>query len=220
MEDLLQALMQGSQQQSSESSPGNTDPLIQMLQSMGGGAAQGYGPQTGYGQPQGEMDLGSLLQGAMGGGGGYAGGAAPMQSSGAGGLGDLLAAIMGGGSQTLQSNSILAPIVNRIAEKIGLPPQLAQAVVAFVLGKLVERRMQPGIATTEPTQPQAAGQRGPSLDTVVQRMNSGKKVKKTQIRSAGLADELASYTGMNRTTAEASLQEALNALGGQLGTGQ
>jgi hypothetical protein len=220
MEDLLQALMQGSQQQSSAQDAGNeADPFVQLLQSMGGGASQGYGTQPGPAPAQGGMDLGSLLQGALGGGGGYTG--ASQASAGAGGLGDILGAIMGGGSSTMQSNSILAPIVGRLAEKLGLPPQLAQAVVAFVLGKLMQSRMQPGIdMTPDRAQPQAVEQPGPSLDTVVQRMNSGKRVKKTQIRKAGLADELASYTGMNRATAEASLQEVLNELGGQLGTGR
>lgn len=51
-------------------------------------------------------------------------------------------------------------------------------------------------------------------------MNSGQRVTKTGIRSAGLAREMAAHTGLDRATAEASLQEVLNALGGQLHTGQ
>jgi len=55
---------------------------------------------------------------------------------------------------------------------------------------------------------------------VVRRMNSGQRVRKTEIRSAGLAEELAAQTGLSRAKAEASLQEVLNALGGQLGAGK
>jgi len=222
MEDLLQALMQGSQSGSSAESTGSdADPLVQLLQSMGGGTSQGFGVQGGPVAGQGQPDPASLLQGILGGTGGLAGGPAQTSAAGAGGLGDLLGAIMGGGSPALESNSILAPIVNGLAEKIGLPPQIAQAVVAFVLGKLLERRMQPGLEMPPAAaQPEAARPRGASLDTVVQRMNSGKRVKKTQIRSAGLATELAEYTGLDRRTAEASLQEVLNGLGGQLATGK
>ena len=38
--------------------------------------------------------------------------------------------------------------------------------------------------------------------------------------ATGLAKELAAHTGLDRATAEASLQQVLNALGGQLGAGK
>jgi hypothetical protein len=41
-------------------------------------------------------------------------------------------------------------------------------------------------------------------------------VRKADIRATGMAGELAAYTGMDRRTAEASLREVLNALGGQV----
>jgi RIO-like serine/threonine protein kinase len=71
-----------------------------------------------------------------------------------------------------------------------------------------------------PMQSQAARPQAASLEDVVQRMSTGKRVRKTEIRSAGLAKELSAHTGLNRATAEASLQEVLNALGGQLGAGK
>ena len=223
MEDLLQSLMQGGEPQSSAESTGSdADPMAQLLQSLlGGGAPQGFEPQAASAPAQGEMDLGSLLQGVLGGAGGLAGGAAQTSNADAGGLGDVLGAMMGGGSPTTQSNGILDPIVAGLAEKIGLSPQVAQAVVAFVLGKLMDRRLQGDMVTTKvPAQSQSARPQGPSIETVVQKMNSGKRVTKTEIRSAGMARELAAQTGLNRATAEASLQEVLNALGGQLTTGR
>lgn len=76
--------------------------------------------------------------------------------------------------------------------------------------------MQPGRgATLTPTELQAT-----NLEDVVQRMNSGQRVSKAAIRDAGLAKELAAHTGLDHATAEVSLQEVLNALGGQLSAGQ
>lgn len=258
MEDLLGALLQGSQQQPEpEDADAEQDPLAQMLQGLmgsqapqaeaeptqapidmdsllqgilggGGGMAAGagqapaaYDAQAETGPAQEGPDLGGLLQGILGGTGAPAASPGPAATGGSGGLGDILGAVMGGGSPTLESDAFLAPIVSGLAEKLGLPPQMAQTVVAFVLGKLMGHRMQTGRSATlaptgfETAEPQAAG-----MEDVVQRMNSGKRVTKTAIRDAGLAKELAAHTDLNRATAEASLQEVLNALGGQLGAGQ
>jgi len=253
MEDLFRALMQGGQQEARPERAGSEDdPLAQLLQGlMSGQASQDNAAQAEPAPVQGEIDLGGLLQGILGGAGGLAGGAGQVPEEysaqaetgpnlggllqgilgGAGGLaadsgqaatggagqfGDIMGAIMGGGSPTLESDAFLAPIVTGLAEKLGLPPQIAQAVVAFVLGKLMGHRMQPGRGTTlASTEPQAM-----NLEDVVQRMNSGERVSKAAIRDAGLAEELAAHTGLNRATAEASLQQVLNELGGQLGAGK
>ena len=171
----------------------------------GAGAAQ---PQSGA--AQGGMDMGGLL-------GGLLGGMGQSQAGGGGGIGDLLGAVMGGGGAAGGAGSFLTPIVAGLAEKLGLPPQIAQTVVSFVLNKLVGSRLQStGRATgLGITDAQAA-----SMEEVMQRMASGKRVTKTAVRNAGLVKELAAQTGMNRATAEASLQEVFNALGGQLGTGR
>ena len=58
------------------------------------------------------------------------------------------------------------------------------------------------------------------MEDVVRKMSSGERVTKAEIRSSGLAEELSEQTGMDLDTAEASLQEVLNALGGQLGTAE
>ena len=223
MDDLLQALMQGGQPQSSAPGVGsNADPMAQLLQSLlAGGAPHGLGAQAAPPSAPAEPDMAGLLGSILGGAGGFPGSAPSQSQAAGGGLGDLLGAILGGGSPALESNSILGPIVNGLAEKIGLPPQLAQAVVAFVLGKLVERRLQPATAglPLPAAEGRAARPQAASLETVLQRLNSGKPVTKTAVRSAGLARELSAHTGLNRATAEASVQQVLNALGGQLGTG-
>jgi hypothetical protein len=233
---LLQGLMSGQAPQDhathEEPEPiqGEIDfgSVLQGLLGSSGGPVSGagqvpeeYSAQAEADPVQGGLDIGGLLQGMLGGTGGFAADAGQTPTSSAGEFGDILGAIMGGGSPTLESDSFLAPIVTGLAEKLGLPPQVAQAVVAFVLGKLMERRLQPGREGFPPptrsrtAQPQATG-----LEDVVQRMNRGKRVTKGEIRGAGLDQELAAHTGLDRATAEASLQEVLNALGGQLGSGQ
>jgi hypothetical protein len=111
--------------------------------------------------------------------------------------------------------------VDGLADKLGLPPQIVQAVVAFVMGKLLGNRLQPGAAQLGASGPsRAKRRRGATLEDVRQKMNRRQRVTKKEIRSSGLAKELSSYTGLDRATAEASLQQVLNQLGGQLGAGK
>lgn len=181
-------------------------------------AAQSHGEQADTGQ--GALDLGSLLQGILGGAGDL-GGAAEPPASGAGGFGDVLGGIMGGGSSTMASDSFLAPIVDGLAAKLGLPPEIVQAVVAFVMGKLLDNRLQPGAADFRASGlSRAASRQGATLEDLRQKMNRRQKVTKTEIRKSGLARELSTYTGLDRATAEASLQEVVNQLGGRLGAGK
>lgn len=233
---LLQGLLSGQAPEDSaaqaepNSAPGGMD-LGGLLQGFLGGAGglagsagqapEEYGAQAEAGQGQGGLDLGGLLQGVLGGAGGLAAGAGQAPSSSGGGLGNVLGALMGAGSPATESNSFLAPIVTGLAEKLGLPPQIAQTVVVFVLGKVMGHRLQPGIDTglvstrSGTDQPEAT-----SMEDVLQKMTSGQRVTKTAIRDAGLAEELAAHTGLDHDTAEASLQQVLNALGSQLGTGE
>ncbi|MGC9335304.1 MAG: hypothetical protein ACP5JJ_14210 [Anaerolineae bacterium] len=234
---LLQGLMAG------QASPGeatqaaqdaplenlDTGSLLQGILGGSGGlaggaghASEGHAAQPAADPVPGGPDLGGLLQGLLGGTGGSPAGTGQAAAQSAGGLGDILGAIMGGGSPALASNPLLAPIVTGLAEKLGLPPQIAQTVVAFVLGKLVESRMQPGLdATSAPTRSGSGQPQATTLeDVVVQRMNSGKRVTKAEVRRTGLARELAAHTGLKRTEAVDSLQEVLNALGGNLGAAQ
>lgn len=201
--------------------------LLQGILGGSGGPAGGagqipedYGAQAGTGLGQGGLDMGGLLQGILGGAGGLPTGAGQAPPSG-GGLGNVLGTIMGAGSPAMESDSFLAPIIADLAEKVGLPPQIAQTVVAFVLGKLMGQRLQPGIGTEMAvTRSGAAGPEATNMEDLLKTMGNGQRVTKTAIRDAGLAEELAAHTGLDRATAEASLQQVLNAFGGQLRTGQ
>jgi hypothetical protein len=232
---LLQGMMGGQQPQAASQpaqaapAPGGMDLGGLLGGLLGGGGLAGGTPQAAedYGaapeteSAPGGLELGGLLGGLLGGMGGPTAGVGPGQAAaGAGGLGGIMDALLGGEGSGPASNSLLAPIVDGLAEKLGLPPQIAQAVVAFVLGKLMDRRLQPGLDIALTAGPEAARTRAASLEDVVQQMNRGQQVTKTAIRDAGLAEELAAHTGLDRATAEASLQEVLNALGGEFGAGQ
>jgi hypothetical protein len=223
---LLQGFLGGQAPQDADAQAGPASPdvpdLASLMQGFGSAGATGQVPREHPSRPEPDAtqdapDLGGLLQTVLGG----AGGAGPAPSGGAGGLGDILSAILGGGSSAMSSNSLLAPIVDKLAEKLGLPPQVAQAVVAFVLGKLLSSRAQPGAQTRQAstTSPAAAPQAA-SLEDIVTRMNSGQAVPRTAVRRTGMARELAAHTGLDQATAEAGIQEVLNALGGQIGTGR
>ena len=220
---------QAPQSYGQQSGTGSVPAGLDLASLLGGGPAdtgqapQSYDQQSSAGSVPAGLDLASLLQGVLGGAEGL-GGAAQAPASGAsgtGGFGDVLGAVMGGGSSTMASDTFLAPIVNGLAEKLGLPPQIVQAVVAFVMGKLLGNRLQPGAAEFQASGPsRTASRQGTTLEDVRQKMNRRQRVTKKELRSSGLARELSTYTGLDRATAEASLQEVLNQLGGQLGAGK
>jgi hypothetical protein len=175
--------------------------------------SSGEGSQPG-GEAQGDplADLmGSLLGGGTSPGGAdlaeVLGGGSPQQ-------GDSMAAIsgmLGGGGAGMGSNDLVAPIVDAISSKLGLPPDVAQMIVAFVIGKLLSGQSASGAAT----QPG-----GSELGNLLNRMGSGQGLEPTDVQSTGMHEELAQQTGLDADTATRSLQEVLQMLGGQLGGGQ
>jgi hypothetical protein len=212
------------QQAFGETGAGSGPPDLNLASLLGDGPpAGGQAPQThdetGTGPAQAGLDLASLLQAVLG--GGDIGGSALPASSEGGGFGDLLGGIMGGGSSTMASDQFLSPIVDGLSEKLELPPQIVQAVVAFVMGKLLGNRLQPGGASSPaPARSSVTRRRDVTVEDIRQKMNRHRRVTKKELRKSGLVRELAASTGLDRATAEASLQEVLNQLGDQLGAGE
>ena len=210
MEDLLKAIMSGAGEQAGQSQA-EGDPLADLLGGiLGGGASQGAGSAG---------DLGDLLEGILGGGGPQRGSRA--QPAGTGDMGDVLNAILGGGSADLGANSFLAPIVSGLAEKLGLPPAVAQMVVAFVIGKLMAGLTSGGSplgAGGGGRQP--AGQQGFDLDGLLEKMGSGSGLDPNELHDTGMPEELSRHTGLDRDTAALGLKEVFEMLGGALGGGQ
>ena len=174
------------------------DPLAGLLGSlMGGGSGEQAGGMGGLMQ--------ALLGGGLGGGTGAQGG----------GMESILGALLGGsGSSSQANNPLVAPIADALADKLGLPPEIAQTVVGFALSKLLSGLL--GGSS-------GSGARGGGLESneLVTQMRSGEGVDPGYLSSTGMTQELVDQTGMDPETAERSLQEAFSMLGTRMepGTG-
>jgi len=186
---------------------------------LGGGTPQSQASPMGMQQDTGGLGdmLGTLL------GGGMQGSAPPMgaptgASQGAVGIGDILGTVLGGGGTSIGASPLLAPIADLLAQKLGLPPAMAQAVIAFVLAKLVS-----GPSGGGPASRMGLVEEGPGMQDLLERAGSGQRLDQRTLAATGLPDELAQHTGLDPDTASKSLQQALKLLGpavGSLGTAQ
>ena len=170
----------------------------------GGGGGRSTQPSSG--------GLGDILGGILGGAGS---GSAAQPSP--GGLGGILGGILRGGS--LGANSFLAPIITELAERIGIPPAMASAVVSFLLGKLLSRpaggaEISPG--RQQPSRRGATQAEGLDLDHLLDTLGTGQQPSSSYLRSTGIVDELSQQTGLDKDTALDSLKEVLGMLGTQL----
>lgn len=194
LDDILNAFLGGGVPQKGQA-PASNDPLAEMLQGILGGGMGGATASPGMGAGTSDP-LGGLLESILG---GMAG-----QGDTSGGM-----AGMGG---TTGMNSLLAPVADALAKKLGLPPEVAMMVVSFLGAKLMSGASgQAG--TTSGTKQGRSGQasRGRSaspqaldLDSLLETMGNDK----------GMAQELAKQTGLDPATAERSLQEAIGMIGG------
>lgn len=194
--ELLGGLMGGASPAGMPTQGAGDNPLGALLGGMLGGASQGGTPD----QAAGSDPLGAFLGGQQG--SGPAGGMPPPSAS-----GDPMNAVLGmlgGGAQggtsgtgALGENSFLAPIVDAIASKVGIPPQLAQAIVSFALLQLM-------------------GGKGAGLGEM---LGGTGKVSQSYLHESGMVDELAQQTGMDPKTAANSLQQVLQAFSTQMGEG-
>ena len=225
MEDLLKGILGGGQSPQ-RGQRAASDPLSDLLGGILGGLEpqQARGGQSGsgglpdllrgiLGGADGQVDMGDIagiLGGILGGGGAALGRTQPSP----GAPGGIL-----GGASSLGTNSFLAPLINELAERLGLPPAIANAVVSFVLSKLLSGSLggagSAGPSRTAPSQPQ-----GLDLDHLLETVGTGGQFEPSYLRSTGMVDELAQQTGIDQNTAIESLQEVLGLLGGQLAAGR
>ena len=128
-------------------------------------------------------------------------------SQGTTGIGDILGAVLGGGSSSIGASPLLAPIANLVSQKLGLPPAIAQAVIAFVLAKLLSGSSGGGSGRMDLVQ------EGPGMQDLLERASSGQRLDKRTLAATGLPEELAQHTGLDPDTAAKSLQQVLTLLG-------
>ncbi len=214
----------GMPQQVGDSQPGGMpqsgDVVGSLLGSLlGGGMSQS--PGSPMGTQQGAGGLGDVMGALLGGG---MQGSAPSMgapagaSQGAVGIGDILGAVLGGGSTGIGASPLLAPIANLLAKKLGLPPAIAQAVIAFVLAKLMS-----GSSGGRSAGRMDLVEEGPGMQDLLERAGSGQRLDTRALAATDLPDELAQHTGLDVDTATQSLEQALKLLGpavGSLGAAQ
>ena len=206
MEDIMKALMQsaGGQQQPQQQSGGG-EAMSQML----GGMLGGNQTQSSLGGDILTQVIGGLLGGQQSSGGG-----------GAGALLDGLRKILGGtpgtgqplplgGAGTSPESSdplmtLLQPVVNKLAGKLGISPQMATMIVSIALHYLVQ------------SSPSTPGASPLNLGSVMQAMATGQKVSPTALQQSGMVNDVMQATGMSEQQAIKSLNTTLGVFGSQL----
>ena len=140
--------------------------------------------------------LGMVLGGSEGGGG-----------AAGGGLGGLLGGVLGGGEAAggggLQGllGEAAAPLIERLVSGLGLSPRIAQVAVGFVLDKLLGARRGEGV--------------GGEVGALLARLRSDQAIGKRELRSSGLAGELAAKAGLDTDTAVEVLLQVLSLVAGK-----
>jgi hypothetical protein len=210
MEDILKALMQSAAQQQPQQQPqqstGGADAMSQMLGGLLGGQ------QSSTGSAGGDMlsqAIGALLGGQQSAGGAGAGGLL-------GGLQQILGGTPGtgqalplGGSSTAMtpSNPIMAllqPVINKLAAKLGISPEIAAIISSIVLYYLVQ------------SSPNTPGASPLNLGSVMQAMTSGRSVSPTALQQSGMVHDVMQATGMTEQQAVKSLSTTFSVMGSQL----
>lgn len=187
--------------------------MQELLKALLGGGQQGQG--TGTGPASGGDPMAEILRGILQGAGGAGGGTRPSAAAGGHGIMDLLGAILGGTQAgglagAGATGGTTNPLAQLLAERLGLPPQLAQAVVAFFLSKVMG---QGGEQSAEFRRTRsAAGE--VDLDHLLQDADNDKALK-THLSRTGMTQELAQQTGMSQQQASQSLQTLVKLLGEQ-----
>jgi hypothetical protein len=224
--DIIGQIFGGAQQQQ-QSSAGQqgTGDIGDIIGQIFGGAQRQQ--QSSAGQ-QGTGDIGDIIGQIFGGAQRQQQPAGGTQQG--GGIGDILGGILGGGAN-MKSNTFLGPIVEKLAEQLGLPPAIAQMVVSFILNKMMsgaaagtrtpsQRTPSQVLPSQRPSQQPAQAQQGMNLDDLLEQMSAGQTLDTGYLNKTGMTSELSLQTGMDPNTAAMSLQQAFKLLGGALGTSQ
>jgi hypothetical protein len=198
--DLLGALT-GDQGNNSNQPPAGQAPLSSLLGGLLGG-------QSGGGQDSMSQLLGGLM-------GGASQNQAAGQSDQLGSVLGMLEGVMGApAGQAAQSGTqggnaaaddpvmqMLAPLVDRLAAKMNISPQVAMTVVTFVAHQLLSSH--PASGRTSMIDPGA----------LQAQLNSGQGVSHDYLHSSGLVNQLVQQTGLDPQTASKSLKTVFDMLG-------
>jgi hypothetical protein len=186
MDDILKILVDSRQQTGADTPTASQDPMADLIgRLLGGGHSQGgQGPSLG--------DFMRLLEKFLG-----SGRQAPSTDPSPGTSTDPNP----GTSTSDPIMDLLQPLVNKIAKKVHISPEIATMVVGFVLHKLLAHYPTSGRDSTQF-----------NLDDMLQQMSSG-SIDPQTLQSSGLVNELARTTGLDHETAARSLDATFGALG-------
>jgi hypothetical protein len=193
MQDIMKALMQSSAGASQPS--GGADALSQAIGGLMGGSQQSSGGGLG-------ALLGSLL------GGGQQGtpatqllGGLQQVIGGQPGWGNLP---MGGGTLPSANDPImmlLQPVVNQVAAKANIPPQIAVVVASIAVHYLLQ------------SHPSTPGASPLNLGNVMQQLASGSGIPPSTLQSSGIVNDVMQTTGLNQQQATKTLNTTFSVLG-------
>lgn len=194
MQDLMNALMQGASGAPQQSGGGN-DALSQMLGGLMGGSQQGGGA------PAGQM-LGALEQ-IIGGQPGSGQPLSPNQGT---------AMNMGAAGMNDPIMMLLQPVVNQLAAKANISPQIAMVVASIAVHYLIS------------SHPSSGGNGSLNLGSVMQELSSG-SISASTLHDSGMVNDVMQATGLSKQESVKSLNATFGALGahvqgGQLGGGR
>jgi hypothetical protein len=203
MEDIMKALMQTSTgtQQSTGGSAG-ADLLSQAI-----GGALGSTQQSGGG------GLGGLLSGLLGGGTQQQSAQPATQMLGA--LEQIIGGTPGSGQLSMNQGALgmsssspimglLQPVVNQLAAKAGISPEIATVVTSIALHYLLQ------------SHPSTPGASPLNLNSVMQTLASGGQISQNTLQSSGMLNDVMQATGMNQQQATRSINQTFNVLGSQV----
>jgi len=155
-----------------------------------------------------------ILGEVIGMGGSASGGRQPSGNPGFG-LDDIIGSIFGPGPEGTMSNPLVEPIAKLLSENIGLDLSLSRVIVSFLLAKLFAGK---GSGSAMPQGGSGSGGSGGlDLDHLLDNMDASGAVNSKFLESTGLVDELVGQTGLDKDTAQKSLEQALGEIVGRSG---
>ena len=184
MSQVLGGLMGGAQQSGAQQGGGGA--LSQMLGGLLGGNSQGSAQGAGAG----DQMLGALEQII----GGRPGAGQPMNMNQGGGMN------MGGMDTNNPIMMLLQPVVNQLAAKANISPQIATVVASIAVHYLLSSH--PSTSTKAPM----------DLGNVMQQLSSGSLSHDT-LHNSGMVNDVMQATGLNKQQAVKSLDTTFGVLG-------
>lgn len=206
MENILKDILGGAMEPQRGGQSQSGDPMLDMLGSILGGMGA---PQQPAPRQQAASDpLSDLIGGVLGGN--------QSAPQGSGTLMDILGMVLGGqGGRGRSQAAATNPIANLLAEKLGIPPFIAQMVVSYFMAKLLSGQM--GGASDSGFQSGRGAGGGLDLDHLLGDVDDDQALANNLINS-GMPQELAQHAGIDQETAMRSLQEMLKIVAGETRT--